>query len=130
MMLRSKKGMPPGGIIFVDPRQPSMQWLDDHTFLTERVQQVIQWRARNPNVYDRSKDAAAFDPQSVTIEISDFNCKRLPAEYCFDHVTGVAPAAPSPSLCVCGATMTPIYCKTCGSPQITSWTCGSCGRTK
>jgi hypothetical protein len=122
--------MPPGGIRFVEPRHPAMQWMDDHTLLRERVAEVIAWRVKNPNIYDPAKDPQAFDKNAVAVEIANFNCPFYPPEYCFDQNAGLARPYINPALCVCGATMTASYCKSCGSPQITGWKCGSCGRTK
>lgn len=102
-IIRTNIGMPPGGIIYTDPRTPSASWTDDHTWLSDRVAQVIKFRAANPGIYPEPEWT---DYNFVSNQIVEYNCPRYPAGYCLE-VGSNPPAAPAPAAAPSG-------CKTCG----------------
>ena len=131
MILRENVGMCPGGLIFIDPRVPAAKWMDDHTFLEERVQQVIKFRAANPNIYPLS-DGKFLDPDYVRNEITVYNCTRLGnnSQWCLDEkAIKTQPVAPkAEKICSCGGELKPKMCPTCGMPKIIGYTCKVCGK--
>lgn len=70
--------MIPGGIRFTDPRVPAKRWDDDHTFLDERVREVVKFRLQNPTIYPANEDGGKwFNFDSVAQEVILQNCSRL-----------------------------------------------------
>jgi hypothetical protein len=136
-MRLKNKGMPPGGLQFVDPRVPTMRWLDAHTGLDERIQQVIRFRGQNPLVYDPQRDAALMNYQSVGVEIVNYNCARIGNDpnWCYDenkpqvNVPPVTAPVNQPKCPTCGLDLVPRYCKTCGGNKINGWDCPACNKS-
>jgi len=135
MKLRSGVGLIPGGLQYCDPLTASRCWQDDHTFMAERVQQVISFRAQNPQIYT---DPQWLDSKFVTQQIMDYNALRLDnnKNYFFDGVNAINVGNPKPAaippptkLCECGTQLVPHYCVTCGGNKIDRWDCPSCKKT-
>jgi hypothetical protein len=129
------KGMPPGGIIFQDPRTP-MKWKDTHTGLNERVKEVIRFRQANPQIYPAT-DGKFLDSQQVAEEIINYNCQRIGNDpnWCYDEtksqVNIAKPAvAPAQNNCpACGCQLVARYCKTCGGHKINGYDCPQCKKS-
>ena len=139
MKMRSGVGMMPGGVQFADPREPRMRWTDSHTFLNERIQEVIAFRSANPVLYPLPESSKFLNPQLVAQEIVDFNAIRLNNDknYFYDgtlqsvkNVELSKGAAPQDKKCPDdGAFLIAKYCKTCGSGnKILSWDCPVCNK--
>jgi hypothetical protein len=138
MNMRSGVGMMPGGIQFIDPREPRMKWMDDHTFLNERIQEVIQFRAANPVLYRMPADSKFLNPELVAQEIVDFNAARLNNDknYFYDNTLQSVKnvelskgAAPPDKKCLeCLADLMPRYCPTCGGHKIIGYECPVCNK--
>ena len=124
--LMENRGLPPGGIVFHDPRIPSKVWKDDKTSLAERVHQVIEFRRQNPSIYDAEKDERFLNPVDVRNEITMFNYHRLGKNSAYFNVTD-RPMAPIKNGC-CGVTLEPRYCPTCIAKKIIGYKCPKCGR--
>jgi hypothetical protein len=119
--------MPPAGIQYVDPRTPAAQWTDDHTFLDERVRQVMTFRHGNPSIYPEPEwNDFAF----VREQIALFNCARLNYEgtYCYEGGTYVPPTPEPARLCSCGATLAAHRAACCGG-RLMSYDCPQCGKS-
>lgn len=120
--------MPPGGIIYEDPRIQSAKWTDDHTFLDERTSEVIKFRAANPNIYPEPEwTQTAFVRQQIT----DFNCQRLGnnPSYCLEERTlKSVPFVPRAArLCPdCSVEIVPKYCPSCAGKRLIGYECPTC----
>jgi len=131
IILKSNTGMLPGGLIFVDPRVPEKKWDDSHTFIDERVKQVIAFRAQNPNIYDINKDAKYFDPEQVRDEIVMFNHQRLggmPEYFINSDVVAKSNPTSQNNRCKCNVELKPRLCPTCGGHKVIGYICPSCGQ--
>lgn len=131
MMIHSNVGMPPGGFIFTDPRIGEAKYSDTHTFLDERVKEVIKLRSANPNIYDPVKDSDYLNPVLVRQEIAAANCARLGNNplYCFDENAPVITKVSANTLCVaCNAPLEPRYCPTCAGKRLIGYKCPQCER--
>lgn len=135
MRLRGGVGLLPGGIQFIDPRIPVKQWLDDHTFLNERVREVFQFRALNPVIYPPS-EPQYLNAAYIENEIVIYNANRLRNDPNYFYDESYAGPSISPSLnipadrnCdVCGVILTPRYCPTCSGQKINGYNCSGCGK--
>ena len=118
--------MLPGGIVYTDELTPAMQWLDDHTFIDERVRQVIAFRLANPKIYT---DPNLLDFDYVKAQITISNCQRLGfnGQFCYEYFPRVPQAAPAPRTCdIDGEVLVPKYCPTCAGRRITGYECPKC----
>ena len=130
-------GMPPGGIIFTDPRVSSKKWNDAHTGLRERIEEVLRFRRANPGIYDPGKDGDWLNFEKVGNEIVTFNCNRIGNDpnWCYDEtksqVNIAKPTAPPDvhNCPICGMNLIPRYCKTCGGQKINGWDCPQCNKS-
>ena len=140
MRIRSGIGMIPGGIIFRDPRVATMYWKDDHTFLPERVKEVVSFRLQNPEIYPPGEDGGKWlDPAKVSQEITDYNCQRLGnnPNFCTDgtavtskNVNATKSVPPVVNKCpTCKVDMIPHYCVTCGGSKIDRYDCPVCKKS-
>lgn len=128
--IRKNIGMIPGGALFKDPRIPSKRW-EEAAFIDDRVRDVIKFRSYNPGVYDRVKDADAFDFNRVTQEVTLFNYERLARNP--DYFIEVPDVVPVPhyaltDFCGCDVPLEPRYCATCITKKIIGYRCPKCGR--
>ncbi len=127
--LRTSVGMPPGGVIYDDPRTPAAKWSDDHTWPTERAQQIITFRLANPNIYPEPEWT---NTDFVLAQVMEFNCRRLGNDpnWCIEtSKPAPAPAAaPLSRLCECGGTLTEKLCATCSGKRVTGYKCAKCGK--
>ena len=142
MKMRSGVGMMPGGVQFADPREPRMRWTDSHTFLNERIQEVIAFRSANPVLYPLPESSKFLNPQLVAQEIVDFNAVRLNNDknYFYDgtrcesvkNVELSKGAAPQDKKCPDdGANLDyRVIARTCGSGNKNhlSWECPVCNK--
>lgn len=130
------QSMLPGGIRFIDPRVPSMKWLDDHTTLEERIKEVIRFRKQNPVLYPAT-ETSPFDFISVGNEIVTQNCSRIGNDpnWCYDETKSqmnvpMPKVAPIENKCPdCNIPMMPRYCRTCGPKVINGWDCPQCKKS-
>lgn len=130
MMLRTNTGMLPGGIIFQDPRVPSMKWTDTHTFLDDRAKEVIKFRTANPAVYNPVKDAKYLDFENVRLEVASYNCQRVGNNplYCLDEKNPVQTRVKTAvSKCDCGVPLEERLCPTCSGHRVIGLRCPKCG---
>lgn len=124
--LIESKGLPPGGIEFKDPRVPSKKWDDVKTSLTERVNQVIDFRRQNPRIYDPSRDKDFLDFDGVRREVTIYNYNRLGRTSPYFHITD-SPEPPVKNGC-CGAPLEERLCPTCSNRKLIGYRCPLCGR--
>lgn len=130
MTLRTNTGMPPGGYQFRDPRVPARVWDDTHSFLEERVKEVIKFRFANPAIYNPATDSDSLNPAKVRIEIMEFNCARIGNNpvYCQDENAAIVERAAPSGRCSCGVALEPRYCPTCSAPRLIGYKCPKCGK--
>ena len=128
MIIRDNVGMMPGGIIYEDPRTPQAKWLDDHTFVPDRVNEIISFRLANPGIYPEPEWT---ETKFVTKQVVEFNCRRIGfnGDYCIES----NPPAPAPvfqeSPKTCpddGEVLVPKYCPTCSGKRLTGYECPKC----
>jgi hypothetical protein len=134
MILRENVGLPPGGVLYVDPRNADTAklWANHPSNLDSLAQKVFEWRSANPNIYDPVKDVRHFNFQFIRQQITDYNCQRLGfnPQWCIDE-TKPQVNLPPPRKTVCdveGAELQPVYCQTCAGKRILSYKCSKCGR--
>ena len=129
--IRTNIGMIPGGFMYQDPRTPAMKWDDTHSFLEDRVREVITFRAANPSLYPEPEWTNSL---YVRAQIETYNCERLgnDGRYCIED----APPAPSaPSIVAprispcCSVEIVPVFCPTCSGRKITHYKCPNCDKT-
>lgn len=130
MTLRTNTGMPPGGYQFRDPRVPARFWDDTHTFLDERVKDVIKFRFANPAIYNPQTDSDFLNPAKVRLEVMVFNCARIGNNpvYCYDVDAPPVERADVSGRCSCGVALEPRYCPTCSAQRLIGYVCPTCGR--
>lgn len=128
IILRTNTGMPPGGFQFQDPRVPGMIWNDTHSFMDDRVREVVRFRSANPTIYDPKTDSNYLNPALVRQEIAAYNCARLGNNpiYCYDADAPVPQKATAESKCSCGVQLEPRYCPTCGGNKLIGYRCPKC----
>ena len=136
MRIRTGVGIGPGGIIFTDPRVPSMKFNDDHTFLIERAKEVRTFRLQNPKIYPPDEDGGKWlNLTAIAQEITDVNCARWNnnPNFCLDgsvsalNVSQNRGVTPETKICECGSIMAARVSACCG--KIAGWNCPKCGKS-
>lgn len=126
--------MMPGGIRFTDPRVPSFRLEDDHTFLEERVREIVKFRLQNPKIYPPTEDGGKwFNFDDVAQEVILQNCSRIDnnPNYCLEGNGGLnvasasGPAADVRKCSKCGNPMIPRLSACCGT--LAGYDCPVCG---
>jgi hypothetical protein len=126
-MIRNNVGLLPGGFIYTDPKT-GYKWDDTHSFLEDRVKQVLQHRLGNPTIFT---DALWLGAGFISQQIQDYNCGRLGNDpsYCYDANPPVVKSLGTAKKCTdCGVDLNPVMCKSCGGSKINGYSCPSCGK--
>ena len=130
LILRTNVGMPPGGIIYNDPRTPSAKWNDTHTSAEERTQEIIRFRLANPNIYPEPEWT---DARFVLQQVIDANCARLGNDrnYCLEeaNIKSRPYVPPAARTCPdCDVVLGEVHCATCSGKRVIGYKCPSCNK--
>lgn len=123
--LLENKGLPPGGIQFIDPRIKEKQWTEIGPSIEQRARQVIEFRRQNPKVYDEKSDDDVFNVEMVKQEIAVFNYHRLGRSSPFFHVTDTPV---NKKQACCNVPLVPRFCPSCSSKKLLGYRCPKCGK--
>lgn len=125
LLLIESRGLPPGGVIFTDPKT-GKKFDEPGDFLKDIVHKIVSYRVANPRIFTDVKEVLS---DFVRQEVTDSNCARLGASsgYCID--TEWKPEVPrsfATEKCSCNAPMLPRYCSTCGGNRVIAYQCSEC----
>ena len=131
MIFRQNTGLPPGGLIFKDPRSGKV-WDDTSAFMDDRITEVIKFRMQNPSIYSPVNDTQFLDRKNVEQEITDQNYARLgpSSVYFLDPPTRTipGPSTHTAGRCSCGVDLEPRYCPTCQGRKVIGYRCPKCNQ--
>jgi hypothetical protein len=134
IILIESSGLPPGGLIFEDPRVRGKLWNDTSAFLEDRATEVIKFRMANPEIYNPDKDRDFFDREKVKQEIVQYNYHRLGGNerwFINQEPTTRKPswfqALPTSKRCDCGVEFEERLCTSCVGRKVIGYRCPKCG---